>query len=620
MVGLVLAALVVCWVLWRGEFFQEYGLKIYLALPSKYTFGAPPQAATSAGRVEGRWCYSQQGRVCAAFSAVPYAAPPVGELRFKRPQPPTPWQGVRRCITSSTFIQKNIFRYGSPREGTEDALHLNIYSPSFAQEEVGTVGNKPLLPVMVFFHGGGFVSGSGSRLLYGPELLLDKEVVLVTPNFRVSVLGGLYIEGEAPGNQMLRDQIAALQWVSRNIQNFGGDPTRVTIFGESAGGACVVYHLLSPASKGLFNAAIVQSGSPLSPLSGLEKHPSYYSSRLGECLGAPLNATPSALVKFLRGVPAFTLQSKAYMFERFMRNPLPFKPIVDGGLVEDPILPLEPTELLATGAWNKVPVILGHNKDEGLLAKGFFQHIGGRQRRNWIELALLSFFGRENLEEATLEEIEEVTRFKKLYLGRGMDTGSALVRMYGDFLFKTPTNNLAQALASQPGPPIFFYHFTHQVALSLYDCLHLPPFQFLFKVFGLRFWFDWLWANTSLDWICRSNDGVCHADELFMLFKPHQVPVTMVRSDVDKRVSSSMLQMWTDFAKVGNPTPGDGTWQKVDPDQMRYLEIGSAGNQMNYTEEYRAGYDEWRGMWERNPISMGNIKTWTAEADDCHEK
>ena len=121
-----------------------------------------------------------------------------------------------------------------------------------------------------------------------------------------------------------------------------------------------------------------------------------------------MNATPSALVKFLRGVPAFTLQTKAYMFERFMRNPLPFKPIVDGGLVEDPILPLEPTELLATGAWNKVPVILGHNKDEGLLAKGFFQHIGGRQRRNWIELALLSFFGRENLEEATLEEIEEV--------------------------------------------------------------------------------------------------------------------------------------------------------------------------------------------------------------------
>ena len=94
MLGLALAALVV-WVLWRGEFFQEYGLKIYLALPSKYTFGPPPQAATRSGRVEGRWCYSQQGRVCAGFYAVPYAAPPVGELRFKRPQPPPSWEGVR---------------------------------------------------------------------------------------------------------------------------------------------------------------------------------------------------------------------------------------------------------------------------------------------------------------------------------------------------------------------------------------------------------------------------------------------------------------------------------------------------------------------------------------------
>ena len=94
MLGLALAALVV-WVLWRGEFFQEYGLKIYLALPYKYTFGPPPQAATSSGRVEGRWCYSQQGRVCAGFYAVPYAAPPVGELRFKRPQPPPSWEGVR---------------------------------------------------------------------------------------------------------------------------------------------------------------------------------------------------------------------------------------------------------------------------------------------------------------------------------------------------------------------------------------------------------------------------------------------------------------------------------------------------------------------------------------------
>ena len=206
------------------------------------------------------------------------------------------------------------------------------------------------------------------------------------------------------------------------------------------------------------------------------------------------------------------------MFEKFMRNPLPFKPFVDGGLVDDPILPREPAEMIANGNWNKVPVILGHNKDEGLLVKGFFQHVGGRQRRNWVELSLMSFFGREDVNEATLEELEEVctiglstrirllmqvTRFKSLHLGRGDEIGSALVKMYGDFLFKTPTFLLAEALSRDPKAPVYLYHYTHQGPLSLYDCLTLPPFQFLLKLFGLRFWLDWLWENTSFAWICR---------------------------------------------------------------------------------------------------------------------
>ena len=194
---------------------------------------------------------------------------------------------------------------------------------------------------------------------------------------------------------------------------------------------------------------------------------------------------------------------------------------------------------------------MGHNKDEGLLAKGFFQHVGGRKRRNWIELALLSFFGRENLEEATLEEIEEVANFRFNLLhefrlpgskssilggGRTLDqpwsicmvifcsrhrqtilpehsprnlmarqyssTTSPIRSLSSHFLSLSSMSSLYFVLAlfcPCSGPlQIFFYHFTTQCVLSLYDCLHLPPFQFLLKVFGLRFWFDWLWANTSL--------------------------------------------------------------------------------------------------------------------------
>ena len=109
MLGLIFAALII-WGLWRGEFFQEYGLKIYKALPYKYTFGPPPQAETSAGRVEGRWLYSQQGRVCAGFYGVPYAAPPLGKLRFRRPQTPLPWQGVRSVLKHDPLRKTNICR------------------------------------------------------------------------------------------------------------------------------------------------------------------------------------------------------------------------------------------------------------------------------------------------------------------------------------------------------------------------------------------------------------------------------------------------------------------------------------------------------------------------------
>ena len=97
----------------------------------------------------------------------------------------------------------------------------------------------------------------------------------------------------------------------------------------------------------------------------------------------------------------------------------------------------------------------------------------------------------------------QVTRFKSLHLGRGDEIGSALVKMYGDFLFKTPTFLLAEALSRDPKAPVYLYHYTHQGPLSLYDCLTLPPFQFLFKLFGLRFWLDWLWENTMFAWICR---------------------------------------------------------------------------------------------------------------------
>ena len=197
-----------------------------------------------------------------------------------------------KCTRSIEFIQQNIFLAGNPVQGQEDGLVVNVNSPD--------LNPKQLFPVMVFIYGGGFVSGSGVREIYGPEFFMDKDIVLVTFNYRLAVLGGLFINGtQVPGNQCMRDQVLALQWVQENIEQFGGDKSRVTIFGESAGGMSVMNHVLSPMSSGLFSAAIAMSGSPLSPFVGIDKHPRHYGLQLAKQLGCNLEDTDDKIIKSL---------------------------------------------------------------------------------------------------------------------------------------------------------------------------------------------------------------------------------------------------------------------------------------------------------------------------------
>ncbi|KAJ8716856.1 hypothetical protein PYW07_003483 [Mythimna separata] len=193
------------------------------------------------------------GEYC-SFKGIPYAAPPVGELRFKDPQPPLPWKGERDALSHGAICpQIDIAKDQYKSEANEDCLFLNVYTP--------TVKPKTPLPVMFYLHGGFLIIGSGNSDKLGPDFLLDHDVVLVTINYRLGVLGFLSFDTEeTPGNAGLKDQVAALKWVKKNIAKFGGDPDNVSIFGQSAGGASVTLHLISPMSKGLFKRAIAMSG------------------------------------------------------------------------------------------------------------------------------------------------------------------------------------------------------------------------------------------------------------------------------------------------------------------------------------------------------------------------
>lgn len=201
------------------------------------------------GLIEGSLMESRLGSTFHAFRGIPFAEPPIGNLRFKAPVPKTPWAGVLNCTHYGAMCMQ-------PRrvEVSEDCLFLNVFTNNFP-----TVINVELKPVIVFIFGGGFELGAGDE--YGPEYLMDRDVLLVTFNYRLGPFGFLALDTpDIPGNAAMKDQVLALKWVQKNIHRFGGDPNKVTLAGLSAGAHSATGHMLSSMSEGLFHNVIAVSG------------------------------------------------------------------------------------------------------------------------------------------------------------------------------------------------------------------------------------------------------------------------------------------------------------------------------------------------------------------------
>ncbi|XP_046988682.1 esterase FE4-like [Schistocerca americana] len=229
------------------------------------------------------------------FEGIPYAEPPIGDLRFQPPVPKAAWSGVRDALQVGSKCPQ--YR-DNEVSGDEDCLYLNVYGPGDALQ------NATLKPVMVRIHGGCFTGGYGHGTI--PNYFVDNDVVIVSINYRLGLLGFLSTGDEVvPGNMGLKDQTEALRWVQRNIAAFGGDPDRVTIFGQSAGGASIHYHILSPMSKGLYKNAIAMSGSALNPWA-FSRNATDRAIRFAQHLGYT-GKTSNDLLKFLKDVDAYTL-------------------------------------------------------------------------------------------------------------------------------------------------------------------------------------------------------------------------------------------------------------------------------------------------------------------------
>jgi para-nitrobenzyl esterase len=304
--------------------------------------GQDPVVATAAGSIQGTVELSGVH----SFKGIPYAAPPVGDIRFREPQPVIPWQGVRKAKAfGPRAMQLPIYDDMKFRSDgvSEDCLYLNVWAPA-------TGGH---LPVLVYFYGGGFIAGDGSEYRYDLESMAKRGIVAVTVNYRLGIFGFLAhpdLTKESPhhssGNYGLLDQHAALQWVQQNISAFGGDPGRVSIAGESAGSMSVCAQMASPLSKGLFVGAIGESGGLTgnlkpAPLDTGEKYGKEFAAGLG-----------NKSIADLRAMSAADLLQAAAKSPRF--------PIVIDGY----FLPEAPDEIYSAGDQMKVPLLAGWNSAE----------------------------------------------------------------------------------------------------------------------------------------------------------------------------------------------------------------------------------------------------------------
>lgn len=405
-----------------------------------------PEIRTASGRVRGRW--GERDGV-AVFRGVPFASPPVGPLRFLAPQPPQPWNGVLDAARFGPVAPQALplpAGVESPPQAPDDGnwLTLNIWSPDLA-----AAGSGGGLPVLVWIHGGAYMFGSASDPGYDGSTLAGLGAVVVTCNYRLGVEGFAQIEG-APANRGLLDAVAALGWVAQNVARFGGDPSSVTVFGESAGAGIIAALLAMPGARGLFRRAIAQSvpGTFFAPDLARD-----VSRAIAAEAGVGAGTGPLSRETLAGVAPARLVQAQMAVTASIRRHgqwgPValtvtPFSPVVDGE-----VLPRAPWRALLSGAARDVDLLVGHNRDEYKL----FIQMGGQGGRITSEQA----------SEVLAAFAPDPGAYRKAY--PSFEPERLYERVFSDWLFRMPSLHLAQAHAAAGGRT-YLYELTYRAPAS----------------------------------------------------------------------------------------------------------------------------------------------------------
>jgi len=537
----------------RGGHYPAYKASSFssLALPSTATaFSGDAVVQTGSGTLRG----GAVGSVI-AFRGIPYARPPLGDLRWRPPQPPLPWQGLRdalqpgsACTQRSSgltpFFAPMAQAYGSHFEqpaikSSEDCLFLDVWVPEWPV--------KRALPVMVWLHGGSNTVGSGTETTYDGLSLARHGVVLVTLNYRLGAMGFLShpeLTAESPhhssGNYGLLDQLAALQWVRQNIAQFGGDPDNVTLFGESAGAIDATRLMTSPLAAGLFKRVISESGPAFESGRTLSQAETF-GTALGALAPGDAQSTPLQRLRALSATEVEALVAKA-------QEHLPTD--VTGATADGWVLPISPQQAFLTGAIQKVDLLIGINGRE-LSAFRLAAAAAGK-----------SSGGPASVASGGLKKFSESARpffglwtdpAIALYLGGILlNKNAGIDRAANDLIGACPVGALA-SLTSATGQRVFVYRFDRTVAgkgeaeLGAFHSLEVP------YVFGSLHTQEWRWLPTTAD---------------------------------DVSLSDLLQTYWTNFAKSGNPNaaglPNWPVWAEQKKEFLLVNQDASVTTQRNF--------------------------------------
>ncbi|SEG95919.1 para-nitrobenzyl esterase [Nonomuraea solani] len=466
-----------------------------------------------------------------SFQGIPFAAPPMGDLRWASPRPAAPWAGQRDASKPGPSCAQTAGILGEKESRTEDCLYLSVTTPRPAK-------GQPL-PVLVWLHGGGFRNGSGA--MYGASRLAAQgDVMVVTVNYRLGIFGYLAhpaLDGGAAtnlsGNFGIEDQQAALRWVQRNAAAFGGDPRNVTVAGESAGGASACAHLISPRSAGLFHRAIIQSAPCLMtrwpagwswlprPIAQAYQHGTATAGRLGckeaDTVAACLRAKTTA--------------------ELLAHSQNEFAPVIGG-----PLLPRDPADAFAGGRFNRVPVMHGITRDEHV---SFSQEVAGAPPltdEGYVR-EINAFYGDKAAEVLARYPLE---KYGEAGTSRA---GAAMKSVMTDHLWASPATRTNHLLAGHV--PTYAYEFADRRAPWVSSTPVVPSFP----------------------------TGAFHASELQYLFEADYFAGRTL-SAAQSRLSDAMIGYWSRFARNGDPN-GRGTpfWPAVRAgrDDVQSLAPGASG-------------------------------------------